>query len=193
MEGKIELVSSRLIGSETRDAPLESVRSVVIKHGISRGGGGVVLLTNTGEFSLASLSSGRADELAGRLTAFLSVPGSPDLTIRQDNRPATFGVGLAMIAVGALILMLGFEKVVCNFDKSGKRIAIVRTGLFGTRKAEYEMGQVADFRAEWTSKRRKGMVVYLMLKSGDRVHAGWPDDRDTVGAIRRFLGLNGGN
>src|SRR5262249_22478299 len=100
--GKIELVTSRLFGSNTREAPVETVTRVVIRPGISRGNGGVVLLTNNGEFSLATLSSGRANQLAGRLTAFLSVPGSPDLTIRQDSRLSTYGISFGMIAVGVL-------------------------------------------------------------------------------------------
>jgi len=190
--GKIELVTSSLFGSRTREAPVEAVTRVVIKPGKSRGNGGVVLLTNTGEFSLATLSSGRANQLAGRLTAFLSAPGSPDLTVRQDSRLSTYGISFGIIAVGVLVLALGFETVVCTFDKEASRIAIQRKGLLGTRRAEYYMREVADLRTEWVSNRKKGKVVYLVLKSGARVHAGWPGNSGAVDATRRFLGLNGG-
>src|SRR5262249_41529493 len=147
--GKIELDTSRLFGSNTREAPVETVTRVVIRPGISRGNGGVVLLTNNGEFSLATLSSGRANQLAGRLTAFLSVPGSPDLTIRQDSRLSTYGISFGMIAVGVLVLALGFETLVCTFDKAAGLIAIQRKGLLGTRRAEYHIHEVADLRTEW--------------------------------------------
>jgi hypothetical protein len=191
IQGKIELVSSRLLGSKTQEVPLNSVTGVVIRPGISRGGGGVVLRTGSGEFSLASLSSGRANELAAQLAGFISDPQAPPLTIRQDDRLITYGIALGMIAVGALILALGFESIMATFDSAENTITLTRKGLFGTRKAEYDIRDMADVRPEWVSSRKKGKVVYLILKSGARVHAGWPDDSDTVGAIRRFLGLNG--
>jgi hypothetical protein len=188
-KGKIELKSSRVLGSSSREAALESVTDVVIRRGISRGGGGVVLETTNGEFSLASLSTGRANELAGELTAFLSTPAMPDLTIRQDSRPATYGVGLGMIAVGFLILALGFETVLCTFDRSASKVAIERRGLLGARRAEYELGDIADIRSEWVTNRKKAKAVYLILKSGSRIHAGWPGQSFKPGEIRGFLGL----
>ena len=190
-QGKIELESSRLLGSRTRETDLESVTNVVIRQGISRGGGGVVLLTTNGEFSLASLSSGRANELAGELTAFLSTPALPDLTIRQDSRPATYGVGLGMIAIGLLVLALGFETVLCTFDRSADKVAIERKGMLGARRAEYELGDIADIRSEWVTNRKKAKAVYLILKSGSRVHAGWPGQSFKPDEIRAFLGLRG--
>jgi hypothetical protein len=193
MEGKIELASSRLLTSTTRDIPLTAVTGVVIKAGISRGGGGVFLRTSDGEFSLASLSSGRADQLAAELTGFLSNPRDLSLTIRQDDRLITYSIALGMIAVGVLILALGFETVTCDFDKAGSTVTLARKGVLGTRKAEYEIRDISDVRAEWVSRRKKGKAVYLILKSGARVHAGWPDRSDTLGVIPRFLGISGGS
>ena len=190
-QGKIELESSRLLGSRTRETDLESVTDVVIRQGISRGGGGVVLLTTNGEFSLASLSSGRANELAGELTAFLSTPAVPDLTIRQDSRPATYGVSLGMIAVGFLILALAFETVLCTFDRTASKVAIERKGMLGARRAEYDLGDIAGIRSEWVTNRKKAKAVYLILKSGSRIHAGWPGPSFKFDEIHGFLGLTG--
>ena len=187
--GKIELESSRLLGSRTRETALESVTDVVIRRGISRGGGGVVLLTTSGEFSLASLSSGRANELAGELTAFLSTPAMPDLTIRQDSRPPTYGVSLGMIAVGALILALSFETVLFTFDTTASRVAIERKGLLGARRAEYDLRDIADIRSEWVTNRKKAKAVFLILRSGARIHAGWPGPSFKPDEVRGFLGL----
>jgi len=149
-----------------------------------------VLLTTSGEFSLASLSSGRANELAGELTAFLSTPALPDLTIRQDSRPATYGVSLGMIAVGALILALSFETVLLTLDRSASRAAIERKGLLRARRAEYDLRDIADIRSEWVTNRKNAKAVFLILRSGARIHAGWPGPSFKPDELRGFLGLS---
>jgi hypothetical protein len=188
-EGVIELSSQALFGSKVGRTRLEDVTDVVIATGPSRGSRGVVIRTKEGDLSLAALSSGRANQLAAQLRGFIDDPAAPGLTIRQDNRLFAFTMGPAMVLVGLFLFALTSQRVSYTLDKAAGRVLMERKSIFGTRKAEYPMNQIADVRTQWVGYRKRAAVVYLVLRSGERIHAGWPDRAGTVARIRAFLGF----
>ncbi|HYL97758.1 MAG TPA: hypothetical protein VEZ90_02300 [Blastocatellia bacterium] len=190
-DGTIELVSSALTGSKSKQVALDDVVGVAIKPGLSRGAGGVVLRTREGEFSLAVLSSGRANQLASDMGHFIYDTADPVLTIRQDERAITYGVSSGVLAVGLFIIALGFQVVACTFDKSTGRVEIRRKSPFGTKKVGCALADVADMRVEVVGSRKRARVAYLIMRSGERIHAGWPDQSNTIGSVRAFLGMSG--
>jgi len=188
-EAFIELSTRSWIGSTVSSIRTEDATDVVIERGLTRGSGGVVIRGRAGDLSLAALSSGTAQQLAATVRAFLDNPSAPNLAIRQDNRLFAYTMGPAVALLGLLLLALTSQRVRYTIDKVAGKISMERRSVFGVRRSEYPLNQIAAIQTQWVSRRRRGAVVWMVMTSGERVHAGWPDRTGTVGRIRTFLGM----
>ena len=188
-EGVIEFSTSSLIGSKSKSVRIEDVSDVVIERGTSRGTGGVVIQSRDGNLSLAALSSGRAVQLLDEVKSFLDDPTLRNLHIARESLLFAYTMGPALALLGLLLLALTSQRVRYTIDKAAGRVALERKSVFGTRKAEYALQQIASVQTQWASRQKRSAVVWFVLNSGQKVHAGWPDRAGTVNKIREFLEL----